>query len=103
VRSAAGTVTPENEPEPFDPFFFFQNYLHSLMDGGANIQVLLDDAGVSLGPGLGLGRDGGASFGDYFVGRASSNSSSSSPRTTPTSTAHRRSPSRPFPHSLISS
>ncbi|RCV42400.1 hypothetical protein SETIT_9G213500v2 [Setaria italica] len=68
VRSAAGTATPENEPEPFDPVIFFQNYLHNLMDGGANIQVLLDDASVSLGPGLGLGRVGGASFGDYFVG-----------------------------------
>ncbi|CAN6293153.1 unnamed protein product [Urochloa humidicola] len=68
MRSAAGTVTPENEPEPFDPVTFFQSYLHNLMDGGANIQVLLDDASVSLGPGLGLGRVGGASFGDYFVG-----------------------------------
>ncbi|CAL4942457.1 unnamed protein product [Urochloa decumbens] len=68
MRSAAGTATPENEPEPFDPVTFFQSYLHNLMDGGANIQVLLDDASVSLGPGLGLGRVGGASFGDYFVG-----------------------------------
>jgi E3 ubiquitin-protein ligase RNF115/126 len=47
---------------------FIQNYLHGLMEGGANIQVLLDDASVNLGPGLGMGRVGGASFGDYFVG-----------------------------------
>ncbi|KAG2548278.1 E3 ubiquitin-protein ligase RING1-like [Panicum virgatum] len=66
VRSAAGTATPENEPEPFDPVMFFQNYLHNLMEGGANIQVLLDDASLSLGPGH--GRVGGASFGDYFIG-----------------------------------
>jgi hypothetical protein len=33
------------------------------MDGGANIQVLLDEASVSLGAGLGLGRVGRASFG----------------------------------------
>ncbi|KAK3157845.1 hypothetical protein QOZ80_2AG0129000 [Eleusine coracana subsp. coracana] len=63
---AAGTATPENEPEAFDPFMFIQNYLHGLMEGGANIQVLLDDASVSLGPGI--GRVGGASFGDYFIG-----------------------------------
>ncbi|XP_062205673.1 E3 ubiquitin-protein ligase RING1-like [Phragmites australis] len=67
-RAAAGTATPENEPEAFDPFMFFQNYIQGLMEGGANIQVLLDDASVSLGPGLGMGRVGGASFGDYFVG-----------------------------------
>ncbi|KQJ97203.1 E3 ubiquitin-protein ligase RING1-like [Brachypodium distachyon] len=67
AASAAGTATPENEPESFDPVTFFQNYIHSLMEGGANIQVLLDDASVSLAPGLG-GRTGGASFGDYFVG-----------------------------------
>ncbi|TVU30298.1 hypothetical protein EJB05_21908, partial [Eragrostis curvula] len=66
LRAAAGTATPENEPEGFDPLMFIQNYLHGLMEGGANIQVLLDDASVSLGPGLGFGR--GASFGDYFVG-----------------------------------
>jgi E3 ubiquitin-protein ligase RNF115/126 len=47
---------------------FFQNYIHSLVEGGANIQVLLDDASVTLGSGPGLGRIGGASFGDYFVG-----------------------------------
>nr|TKW03640.1 hypothetical protein SEVIR_7G053700v2 [Setaria viridis] len=52
VCSAASTATPENEPEPFDPVIFFQNYLHNLMDGGANIQVLLDDARVSLGPSM---------------------------------------------------
>jgi E3 ubiquitin-protein ligase RNF115/126 len=46
---------------------FFQNYIQSLVEGGANIQVLLDDASVNLSPGLG-GRAGGASFGDYFVG-----------------------------------
>ncbi|KAF8672344.1 hypothetical protein HU200_049545 [Digitaria exilis] len=68
ARSAAGTATPENEPEAFDPFMFFQNYLQNLVEGGANIQVLLDDASVSLGPGLSLGRVGGASFGDYFIG-----------------------------------
>lgn len=67
-RAAAGTATPENEPDPFDPALFIQNYIHGLMEGGANIQVLLDDSGVSLGPGLGIGRVGGASFGDYFVG-----------------------------------
>ncbi|KAJ1295086.1 hypothetical protein BS78_01G196800 [Paspalum vaginatum] len=67
-RAAAGTATPENEPEPFDPVHFFQTYIHGLVEGGANIQVLLDDASVSLGPGLGAGRVGGASFGDYFVG-----------------------------------
>ncbi|XP_066380326.1 E3 ubiquitin-protein ligase RING1-like [Miscanthus floridulus] len=67
-RAAAGTATPENEPEPFDPVMFFQNYIHSLMEGGANIQVLLDDPSVNLGSGPGLGRIGGASFGDYFVG-----------------------------------
>lgn len=37
------------------------------MEGGANIQVLLDDASVNLAPGLG-GRAGGTSYGDYFVG-----------------------------------
>jgi E3 ubiquitin-protein ligase RNF115/126 len=67
-RAAAGTATPENEPDVFDPVMFIQNYLHGLMEGGANIQVLLDDASVNLGPGLGMGRVGGASFGDYFVG-----------------------------------
>ncbi|KAL6643246.1 hypothetical protein ACP70R_021427 [Stipagrostis hirtigluma subsp. patula] len=67
-RAAAGTATPENEPEAFDPFMFIQNYVNSLMEGGANIQVLLGDESVSLGPGLGMGRMGGQSFGDYFVG-----------------------------------
>ncbi|XP_062201033.1 E3 ubiquitin-protein ligase RING1-like [Phragmites australis] len=67
-RAGGGTATPENELEVFDPVVFIQNYIHSLMEGGANIQVLLDDANVSLGPGPGLGRVGGASFGDYFVG-----------------------------------
>ncbi|KAL5229829.1 hypothetical protein ABZP36_028605 [Zizania latifolia] len=66
TASAAGTATPENEPDGFDPVVFFQNYIHSLMEGGANIQVLLDDASVSLTPGI--GHVGGASFGDYFVG-----------------------------------
>ncbi|KAF0930204.1 hypothetical protein E2562_030851 [Oryza meyeriana var. granulata] len=66
ATSAAGTATPEDEPDGFDPVTFFQNYLQNLMEGGANIQVLLDDASVSLGPGI--GRVGGASFGDYFVG-----------------------------------
>ena len=67
AASAAGTATPENEPESFDPLVFFQNYIHTLMEGGANIQVLLDDASVNLAPGLG-GRAGGTSYGDYFVG-----------------------------------
>ncbi|KAL6883311.1 hypothetical protein ACP4OV_010725 [Aristida adscensionis] len=68
-RGAAGTATPENEPEAFDPVMFIQNYIQSLMEGGANIQVLLDDTNASLGAGIGgLGRVGGASFGDYFVG-----------------------------------
>ncbi|BAT11397.1 E3 ubiquitin-protein ligase RING1-like [Oryza sativa Japonica Group] len=66
TTSAAGTATPEDEPDGFDAVTFFQNYLQNLMDGGANIQVLLDDASVGLAPGI--GRVGGASFGDYFVG-----------------------------------
>ncbi|XP_051187469.1 E3 ubiquitin-protein ligase RING1-like [Lolium perenne] len=68
AASAAGTATPENEPDSFDPLTFFQNYIQGLVEGGANIQVLLDDASVNLSPGLGGGRAGGASFGDYFVG-----------------------------------
>ncbi|NP_001152117.1 E3 ubiquitin-protein ligase RING1-like [Zea mays] len=68
IRFAPGTATHRNEPEPFDPVMFFQNYIQSLVEGGANIQVLFDDASASLGSGPGLGRLGGASFGDYFVG-----------------------------------
>ncbi|XP_006661882.1 E3 ubiquitin-protein ligase RING1-like [Oryza brachyantha] len=67
ATSAAGTATPEDEPDGFDAVTFVQNYLQSLVEGGANIQVLLDDASFSLAPG-GIGRVGGASFGDYFVG-----------------------------------
>uniref|UniRef100_A0A0D9XKW0 RING-type E3 ubiquitin transferase n=1 Tax=Leersia perrieri TaxID=77586 RepID=A0A0D9XKW0_9ORYZ len=69
TTSAAGTATPEDESDGFDPMTFFQNYIQNLVDGGTNIQVLLDDASFSLGAGgIGRGGIGGASFGDYFVG-----------------------------------
>ncbi|KAJ0963946.1 hypothetical protein J5N97_029068 [Dioscorea zingiberensis] len=44
-------------PEPFNPMFFLQNYLNSLVAGGANIQVVLEG-----------GPPAGGSLGDYFIG-----------------------------------
>ncbi|KAK1694926.1 hypothetical protein QYE76_011623 [Lolium multiflorum] len=70
--SAAGTATPENEPEAYDPHAFFQDYLRGRRGRGVNIFDLLEDAmdhlaaGIDDG-GVGIGL-GGGSFGDYFVG-----------------------------------
>ncbi|KAJ0966844.1 hypothetical protein J5N97_023761 [Dioscorea zingiberensis] len=44
-------------PEPFNPLVFLQNYLNSLMAGGANIRFILESD-----------RPTGASLGDYFIG-----------------------------------
>ncbi|XP_073001735.1 E3 ubiquitin-protein ligase RING1-like [Typha latifolia] len=54
---------PSSDPQSFDPVHFLQNYLQSLVDGGSNIQVVLDGGG-GVGGGLRLG----GNIGDYFIG-----------------------------------
>ncbi|KAA8541482.1 hypothetical protein F0562_025445 [Nyssa sinensis] len=50
------------EPDPFDPFVFLQNYLATLRDGGANIQFVVENHQSE--PGLRLP----SNIGDYFIG-----------------------------------
>jgi E3 ubiquitin-protein ligase RNF115/126 len=37
--SVSGSSPGQADPQAFDPFMFLQNYLQSLLEGGANIQV----------------------------------------------------------------
>jgi E3 ubiquitin-protein ligase RNF115/126 len=39
LSSGSGSSPGQADPRAFDPFMFLQNYLQSLMEGGANIQV----------------------------------------------------------------
>ncbi|EAZ16486.1 hypothetical protein OsJ_31957 [Oryza sativa Japonica Group] len=64
--SSSAATSPSSDLSAFLKSMLGPNYLQNLMDGGANIQVLLEDASVGLAPGI--RRVGGASFGDYFVG-----------------------------------
>lgn len=41
LGSGSGSFPGQTDPQAFDPFMFLQNYLQSLMEGGANIQVRL--------------------------------------------------------------
>eukprot|EP00268_Persea_americana_P027631 TRINITY_DN2695_c0_g2_i1.p1 TRINITY_DN2695_c0_g2~~TRINITY_DN2695_c0_g2_i1.p1 ORF type:complete len:342 (+),score=45.53 TRINITY_DN2695_c0_g2_i1:201-1226(+) len=58
----SGRRSPE-DPDPFNPFLFLQNYLQELVAGGANVQFVLDDQTSEAGP-----FRIPANFGDYFVG-----------------------------------
>ncbi|KAJ4803380.1 RING/U-box superfamily protein [Rhynchospora pubera] len=63
--SGSGSSPGRADPEAFDPFSFLQNYIQSLMDGGANIQFVVEQGEDTGGPPR--FRLGG-NFGDYFIG-----------------------------------
>ncbi|XP_068639875.1 E3 ubiquitin-protein ligase RING1-like [Aristolochia californica] len=61
-RSGSGGTV---DPDVFNPFNFLQNYLNSLMAGGASIQFVLEN---NPSDGAGAGFRFPANLGDYFIG-----------------------------------